>query len=253
MSSTLGWALKSSLKELAHSRAKLVGVFFILVVGFLGPLFSSALNSSVEEYLQYKARQLLAADLAVTLSREFKPEERARALEISKAEKSAEAIEFSTMARGKETSTLVEIQAIDKNFPIFGVFEFPAGEAVQSPAVLFEGANAWIFNEIATQLGLKIGDEFSVGSLNLKVAGLLKDAPGLSRAGGFNPKVCIDKDLIAKTGLTEFGSQVAYRLYLKLPPKASPEVEGSAIKEAIDDPDLYVRTPEDSMNRLERF
>lgn len=245
--------LRWAFRELAHSRAKLIGVFFILIVGFLGPLFSSALNSSVEDYLSYKARQLLAADLAVTLQREFKPDEVKKASEISKATRVSQVTEFSTMARGKETSALIEVQAVDSEFPILGQFELQDGSLISKAPELFEGKTAWVFSEVATQLGLEKGSEFNIGNLTVEVGAILKDAPGLSRAGGFNPKVFLDRKLVAETGLTEFGSQVAYRLYFKLPVGSMPVIEGSAIKDAIDDPDLYVRTPEESMNRLERF
>jgi putative ABC transport system permease protein len=247
------FVFRSAIKELINSRRKLIGVFFILIIGFLGPLMSSSVETSVSDYLELRSRQLLSADLAIANIREFKPEEARLIDHVSHNLKKSESTEFVTMAKGRDVSTLIEIQAVDENFPIYGAFSFKDGRELMTAQKLGQEDIAWVFPELLSQLGLKEGDTLSVGALNLKIAGTLKDAPGLSRGGVFAPKVFIGRNKLARTGLTQFGSQVSYRIYLQLRPKDSPEVIGASAKSIIGNSDLTIRTPEDSTQSLERF
>lgn len=249
----MNFVLRSALKDCLKSRRKLAGVFFILLIGFLGPLLSSSLQTSVSDYLELRSRQLLSADLAIANVREFTTPELQIIDRLAQSSKKSEATEFVTMAKGRDVSTLIEIQAVDQTFPIYGAFTFKDGHSILNAQGLWQDDVAWVFPELLSQLGLKVGDTLAVGKLNLKIAGELKDAPGLSRAGIFAPKVFMGRNKLERTGLTQLGSQVSYRVYLELPPKEVPEIVGASVKSIIGNPDITIRTPDDSTQSLERF
>ena len=244
------WAFR----ELLQSRRQLFGVFFILVVGFLGPLLSSSLQTSVDAYLKVRARQLLSADLSIGSVREFKTSDVTAIVETTSASLKSQTTEFVTMAKGRDVSTLIEVQAVDEHFPVLGFFKFvDGGEKTSSSELSSDAPIAWVFPELLAQLGLRVGDELAIGKLNVKIVAVLKDAPGNARGGVFAPKLFIGRKFLADTGLTDFGSQVQHRIYLKLPAFESPEIAGARVKEEFKDPDITVRTPDDATAGFERF
>jgi len=245
--------LRWALRELLKSRRDLAGVFFILIVGFLGPLLSSSLETSVDAYLQLRSKHLLSADLAVGQAREFKPEEVTDIQEATGAFKKAQSTEFVTMAKGRDVSTLIEVQAVDENFPIYGIFKFKDGSEVRGTQELSQNDVAWVFPEVLAQLGLRVGDELAIGQLKVKIVRVLKDAPGISRGGVFAPRLFIGHNRLEKTRLTEFGSQAQYRVYLQLPAFETPEGAGVRVKEVLDSTDVTIRTPTDATVGFERF
>jgi putative ABC transport system permease protein len=249
----MGLILRSASKELLKTRRKLFGVFFILVIGFLGPLLSSSLETSVSSYLKLRSRQLLSADLAIGNLKEFKSDEADIVFRATHALKKSEATEFVTMAQGRGVSTLIEVQAVDDSFPVYGTFQFSDRHELTSAKSLSESDITWVFPEVLAQLGLKVGDSIAIGSLKVKIEGVLKDAPGLSRAGVFAPRLFIGRNHLERTGLTQLGSQALYRIYLQLPPDSLPDVAGASAKSILNNPDVTIRTPDDSTASLERF
>ncbi|MEK7358351.1 MAG: FtsX-like permease family protein [Bdellovibrionota bacterium] len=245
--------LRLALRELRMAGSKLVAVFFILAVGFLGPLFTSALKSSVDVYIAARSKQLLSADLAVSSLSDLTPEEVKTLLEISKATKTTHEREFMTMARGKDVSTLVEVRGVEETFPLAGLFQFADKSTTTSAAPLSTEKIAWVFPEALAQLGVEVGDEIGLGQTKFKIAAVVIDGPGTSRGVGFAPKIYIGFKFIETTGLTQYGSQVYHRTYLELPTGTDTSTVATTIKDTLADPDIFLRTPADSMNSMERF
>lgn len=258
--------LRLAFREIRHSLRAAAGVVFILFIGFVGPLATSALKSSVDRYLRERSREILSADLTVSALRPFEADERLRIREAIAPVKMAEATEFVTMARAGDVTTLVEVKGVDSNFPIFGAFRLLAETTaiVSRDATSLEQERiAWASPEALAQLGLKVGDTVTLGTTGFKIAARVEDAPGLGRGGlEFAPSLYIGRRFVAETGLTQFGSQVFYRLYLQLSsgqissgqtPDLSSEVASARVKNALQDPDIFLRTPDDSIQGFERF
>jgi len=249
--------LRLASKELQHTAGKLRLVIFILLIGFIGPLFSSALKSSIAEYLTASSKKILSADLSVNSMRDFSTfdlnwiDEQLKPLQLS------EETEFVTMAKTQGGATLVEIEAVDEKFPIYGEFHFAdhtkARAAQLSVRISATMPNAWVFPEVLAELGLKVGEIITLGKSQFKITNVLDDAPGPSRMGGFAPRVFISRKEVLETGLTQFGSQVYHRLYLQLPAALSTEDAAEKISIDLHDPEVFVRTPDDSIQGFERF
>lgn len=245
--------LRLALRELRHSRFQLLAVLWILFLGFLWPLASGALRGSVDDYLQTRSRQILSADLAVSALRPFKEEEIATLDHILQTVRSARATQFVTMAKGKDVATLIEVNGVDEKFPVFGTFErndgtkFATAEALQTERI------TWVFPDVLAQLGLKEGETIGIGTQSFRIAAVLDDAPGLTRVGGFAPRLFVARKFVDETGLTQFGSQINHRIYFELPASVPIETATARVKSALADPDIFLRTPDDSVQGFERF
>lgn len=242
-----------SLRELKHSGRKLFTVLFILSIGLMGPLFASSLRSSVDQYLTERSRQMLSADLAVSAMRPYKPEEIQAVTDALRPVRSVRETEFVTMARGKSNATLVEVKAEESSFPIFGTFLLKGGGEIKTAEALAQERIAWVFPEVLAQLGLNVGDSLSIGSAEFRIAAEVEDAPGQGRSVGLAPRIYIGQNFVAETKLTQFGSQVFHRIYVELPKGVTVETASARVKAALQDPDIFLRTPDDAIQGFDRF
>ncbi len=263
--------LRLALKELRHSWKRMLTVAAILFIGFAGPLIAASLKSSTDVYLRAKAREMLSADVALSSMRPITDEEVETARRTLSPLAFARETEFVTMASGVRdpvgeggeeggfASTLTEIHAVDGNFPIYGRYLVrtaggPAEGEPKETRELLSARRAWVFPEVLVQLGVSVGGRLRIGEAEFEIAGEIVDGPGVLRAGfGFAPRIYIGRPFVAATGLANFGSQVHHRVYFRLPDDARIEDAGTVLKAALPDPELFLRTPDDSIRGMERF
>lgn len=220
----------------------------VLTLSFLGPVVSSVLRSSVESFLTSNSRRILTADLAITAYRPIREDEVDRIRTEYGVKREVREIEFVTMAVGREErGNLLEIHAIEPKFPIDGEFQFSDGTKGAGGPV---GEAVWLSSDAALALGLSRSDKLKLGRSEFTVEKIIQQAPGISRAAfGFAPRAYIPIDRASSTGLLGFGSQIYHRVYLETSRPAPAE----EVKEKLGDPDLFLRTPDDSVQGLERF
>ncbi len=235
--------------DLKRSATKSWLIIAILVLSFLGPLISSLLRSSVEGFLSENSRRLLTADIAVTAYRPIRDDEIDRLRQKYGVRKNVQEIEFVTMTTGRDQrSALLEVHAVESGFPIDGEFLFTDGSKLQAAP---QGNAVWISEDALIALDLKLQDEIQFGKSKFKIERAVKLAPGISRAAfGFAPRAYIPIQTAGPTGLLGFGSQVYYRNYLET---EQPVLSTEGVREALGDPDLFLRTPDDSIQGVERF
>lgn len=220
----------------------------VLFLSFLGPVVSSVLRSSVESFLVSNQRRILTADLAITAYRPIREEEVDRVRELLGIKREVREVEFVTMALGNSSQgSLIEVHAVESHFPIDGEFTFADGTRRGGGPV---GDNLWVASDAALALDLKPGGRLKLGRVDFAIEKVITQAPGISRgAFGMAPRVYIPIDQASRTGLTGFGSQIYHRVYLETEKTATSEV----VKETLGDPDLFLRTPDDSVQGIERF
>lgn len=220
----------------------------VLFLSFLGPVVSSVLRSSVESFLVSNQRRILTADLAITAYRPIREEEVDRVRELLGIKREVREVEFVTMALGNSSQgSLLEVHAVESHFPIDGEFTFADGTRRGGGPV---GDIIWVTSDAALALDLKPGGRLKLGRVDFAIEKVITQAPGISRgAFGMAPRVYIPIDQASRTGLTGFGSQIYHRVYLETEKTATSE----AVKETLGDPDLFLRTPDDSVQGIERF
>ncbi len=220
----------------------------VLTLSFLGPVVSSVLRSSVESFLSSNSRRILTADLAITAYRPIREDEVDRIRVAYGVKREVREIEFVTMAVGRgNQGNLLEVHAIESSFPIDGEFLFSDGKKAPGGPV---GDAVWLSTDAALALGLQQNDKLKLGRVEFTIEKIIQQAPGISRAAfGFAPRAYIPIDRASLTGLLGFGSQIYHRVYLET---SRPPVTED-VKEKLGDPDLFLRTPDDSIQGLERF
>lgn len=243
-----------ALRELKFNGRKLGLIAFVLVIGFLGPFFTSSLKSSIADYLSNSSRRMLAADLVINSLRPFEPRESQWIDQGLKPMRRVSEVDFVTMARGRGVATLVEVNGVDSTYPIFGHFRFD-GDERESDARALNGKEriAWVYPEVLAQLGLKIGDAIEIGDTSFRIKRVLRDSPGVGRTAGFAPRLYIGRRFVDETGLTQFGSQIYHRIFLQLPQGMTADAAAEKVKFALASPSVFVRTPDDSAQGFERF
>ncbi|AMV71164.1 ABC transporter permease [Desulfuromonas carbonis] len=204
-----------------------LGVFAIAAIG--------TFSASARQGLLNDARALLGGDLEVhRAQRELDPDQ----LEwLRSAGSVSEVSTLRSMARaiGNPARALVEIKAVDGNYPLYGSVESappqPLASALQREADGLFGA----LGEAALlqRLQLAVGDELQLGAIRLRLVGVLTREPDRSLRGfNLGPRLLVSRTALAASGLLQPGSLVTYNYRLRLAPGGSAEDVRSRLQAA---------------------
>jgi putative ABC transport system permease protein len=202
--------------------------FFIacLAVGVAAVTAVAVLAASLDGAIRRDARQLLAADLAVT-GREPLPEALRQAIAALPGAATAEVREMVTIVaappRGEQPgpSRLVELKAVAPGYPFYGLLRL---EPDRPLAELLAADGAVAAPELLAALGLEVGSELRVGGAAFRVRGEVLSEP--DRVGGsfsLGPRLFLSVAGLERAGLVRRGSRVRYRTLVKLPGDLSRE------------------------------
>jgi putative ABC transport system permease protein len=168
----------------------------------------------VGQALARDAHQLLGADLVLASDHPWKPqmqeEIRARGLEA------AAAVNFISMAFGGDKSQLAGVKAVTENYPLRGrlrVAAAPGAPDAQAERGPRKGS-VWLEERLVSALDAPVGSRVRLGNAELEVAAVLTLEPERT-ANFFNiaPRLLMNLDDVAATGLVQTGSRVSYYLY----------------------------------------
>ncbi len=139
-------------------------------------------------------------------------------------------------------SRLVQVKAIEGNFPYYGTFEtipLKAGSSFQ------QGRGALVDKTILLQFNAKPGDSIRIGKLSFLIAGALNKAPGQSGLSStVAPVVYIPLKYLEQTGLTKIGSRIQYKYYFRYNSPAKLEKQVKQLQLFFEVQDLDVETVE---------
>ena len=192
--------------------ALVLAVAAITAVGFF--------TQRVESALSQQGSLLLGGDLAVSADHEIPAvfSERAQTQGIAMVK----TYEFPSMVMSGDNGHLVEIKAVEQNFPLrgdltLGATAFDAGKTVKASP---NKGEAWIEPRLANLLDVQVGDKLAVGEKTLIVTAILLREP--SRGGdmfSFAPRLMMNAADLPATKLIQYGSRVKYQLLLAGEPK----------------------------------
>ena len=184
-----------------------LGVMVITGVG--------ALSDALRGGLATQGKTLLGGD--VTFARSH-----ARAVEAERARLSglgrlSETGTLRTMARKVDGSeqALAELKAVDSSYPLVGAVTLEGAAGVAQ--ALQSGLDAAVEPLLLERLGLKVGDQMTVGQATLTVrAKLLAEPDGVADRSTFGPRVLVSIATLEKTGLDQPGSLIRWRYAVDL-------------------------------------
>ncbi|MFO1350781.1 MAG: FtsX-like permease family protein [Gammaproteobacteria bacterium] len=229
-----------------------------LALGVAAIASVQSIASSVFAGLRNDGRAILGGDVAVrTIYREASPEQLAYFQRTSVG--LSHFIEMRTMARraGADTSTLVELKAVDEYYPLFGSLELRDG--LPFAGALAKRDNAWgalIDPALVDRLGVKLGDHLVIGDMDFTVNGVIQREPDRAGAGGesgFWPRIMISRAALAATSLAREGSLLYHQYRLKLLPGADPDRFRADLAQAFPDAAWRISDFRNAAPRIEQL
>lgn len=175
----------------------------------------------IDRGLTLQAGELLAGDLAVRSPRPIPRELEVKAREQGLA--SARTMSFASVLNRDGAVRLVAVKAVTPTYPLRGrlwVADAPFAGGAPTDRVPAPG-QAWIDSRLAAELQLRPGDIVELGRQPLTVTAVLTREP--DRSGEFfnvAPRLLINMEDVAATGLVEAGSRVRHQLLLAGDPDA---------------------------------
>ncbi|HKY21038.1 MAG TPA: FtsX-like permease family protein [Vicinamibacterales bacterium] len=225
------FVILTALRETRSAWKRLVFFFICIAIGVGAIVALRSVIQSVRGVLSSEARTLLAADILVSSDRPWQkgtPERIASRIGAIPNSARSESIEMVTMARPVDESAgltkVVELRAVQPGFPFYGRLTLQGGQTYSH--ALLRNKGALVRPELLAQLGLKLGDEIVIGKSRFTVKGVIALEPGRSlSAFSLGPRVLIDYDDLAETGLVGFGSRLMRQMLLRIPDS---EIDGLA-------------------------
>jgi putative ABC transport system permease protein len=234
------------------------GVFIACIaLGVMAIAGVGSVAASLNDGIASAGRVILGGDIAFALiQREASPAERAF-LEAHGTVSVAATLR--AMARtGDGRSTLVEIKAVDANYPLFGPV---ATDPVLPLAALLaqdDGAfGAAVDPTLLTRLDLKTGDRIALGNATVELRAALTGEPDKLAGGiGLGPGVLMSEAALRATGLLQPGSLVRWQYRLRLPESGSSDSAVASLQKqaqaAFPDAGWEIRTRSRASPQLER-
>ncbi len=231
--------------------ARFRGLRLLLVCLFLGVGALAAigtLTGAIGKELSSRGRSILGGDIEVAVWQRSAtaPELAAFATQG----KVSGGTRMQAMARAGDLAAPIELKAIDKAWPLVGRLTLKDGRSVGAPG---EG-EVWIAQGAADRLGIGPGGTIGIGSLTLKVGGIIADEPDrLGEGFTLGPVVIAREDVPARAGLTAPGAMYRAKYRIALPAGRNPDAVQKALKEQFPSAGFEVRTRDRAAPGAERF
>ena len=259
---TAATLLRQMVRETRGARGRVTFFVLCLAVGVGAVVAVAGFSSSLRATLAREARQLLAADLRV---RSLKPvpaavDELLAEAAAAQGVRSARLTEMVTVSAapqgtaGAGRSQLVELKAIDGEFPFYGRLELQPARPLSE---LLAGDGAVAAPELLVRLSLRLGDPIAIGGKLFTLRGtVLAEPDRLGNAFSLGPRLFLSGESLRSTGLVALGSRVTHRLLVKLPDEAAPaavEAFAGRLRSALPDPAFYrIETSAEGQPELRR-
>lgn len=184
------------------------GMIAALAVGVAALVAVSTFAERVSLALMHGAAEALGGDMVVIADRPVPDHlaEEARRLGLRMTRTTS----FPSMALAGDRSRLVEVKAVDANYPLLGELR-----ADEQPAAAPHPGEALLAPDALAALGLQPGVTFTLGQLMLRAAGQLDHEPDRAPSVfAIGPRVMVAEADLAASGLLGFGSRASFRLHL---------------------------------------
>ena len=234
------------------------GVFIACIaLGVLAIAGVGSVAASLADGISSAGQVILGGDLAFSLiQREASDAE--HAFLTSQGTVSVAALTRAMARTGDGRSNLVEVKAIDPNYPLFG--SVTTEPAMALPAVLAQHDGAFgaaVDPALLTRLDLKTGDRITIGSTTIELRAALVSEPDKLTGGiGLGPRLLISDAALQASGLIQPGSLVRWLYRLRLPENNTSDGAVTAVEKqaqaTFPDAGWEVRTRSKASPQLER-
>ncbi|MGY4385310.1 putative ABC transport system permease protein [Pedobacter sp. UYP24] len=208
------WLTKMAWRDARKNRSRLLLFVSSIVLGIAALVAVYSFRDNMERDIDDQAKTLTGADLMVESRQPFS----AKAVQLLSKLGNETSTErsFASMIYflRNEQSRLVQVKAIEGNFPYYGKLETTPLRAAGQFKDLERGA--LVDRTVMLQYNAKAGDSIKIGSLSFLICGSLDKAPGQSSLSStVAPVVYIPLKYLEQTGLSKIGSRIQYKYYFK--------------------------------------
>jgi putative ABC transport system permease protein len=210
---------------LAHARREwradeLKPVLLALLVAVAAATGVLAFTERIERALAARSGELIGGDALLSSRQPIPDELRARA--AARGLRSSALTAFPTVLFAGEASVLVEVKAVEGNYPLRGILGVGASATDQSRrATAPAPGSVYLDPRALDALGLAVGDRIEIGHSTLRIAGvLLEDPEGAGSLLTLAPRALLRQEDVAELRLLGPASRAFYRLLLAGPEAA---------------------------------
>ncbi|MGC6440305.1 MAG: ABC transporter permease [Candidatus Puniceispirillaceae bacterium] len=219
------WALAWRLarREMRGSLTKFRIFLSALMLGVAAIGAVGSVAESMRSGIAGNARLLLGGD--IELSSLHLPAEAAIMDKLERYGEKSDVVQMRAMLTADTSDAasnrrLVELKAVDQNWPLIGEAEVRTAEdsdiAMPLDAALSDNG-AVVEAALLRALDLKVGDTARLGEMDVRISGVLTYEPDRSVSFiSFGPRLLISQDTLAASGLQQPGSFITYRTRLLL-------------------------------------
>ena len=204
-----------ALRELRAGAGGLTIFVLCIALGVMAMAAIGSLGASFDEALARQGRLLVGGDISFErVHRRASEEERVALSSEGQVTESASLRAMARIPGGK--SALVEIKAVDGNYPLYGevviIEPKSAGAIWRKPGVIVAE------RPLLERLNLSIGSTLSIGDATFIIGGILGTQPDrLADRLAYGPRVLMSLETLDRTGLIQPGSLVRWTYRAKLP------------------------------------
>ncbi|CAM4381559.1 hypothetical protein F901_00100 [Acinetobacter dispersus] len=202
--------MSSVLKPLLLQSFRTGGLYLLIIALSLAISATTALkfsNTQVQNAVALQAAEMLGGDLVLSDKDPIQPNWLQQADELKL--KHAPVTVFSSMAHTQDQFVMVNVKAVDANFPLRGQL------VIQPKAQGIQPGEVWLSQRAMDLLHAKMGEPLAIADGQFKVTGIIeRDSNQETGFSGFSPTVIIHQADIAKTNAVQVGSRIEYRLLL---------------------------------------
>lgn len=232
--------MKMAWRDSRKNRSRLLLFMSSIILGIAALVAVYSFKANLQRDIDEQAKTLTGADLIVDSRRPLSPA--VKALLDTLGSKRAMERNFVSMVyfmKG-EGSRLVEIKALNGDFPFYGSIET---KPISAEKTFKAGRKALVDHTLMLQYQAKLGDSIKIGNLSFAIEGSLESVPGQTGlASTVTPVVYIPLEYLEQTGLTQLGSRIQTRYFYKYQDVASVNRDLKRHQQLLDQEQLRTET-----------
>ncbi|MES2662425.1 MAG: FtsX-like permease family protein [Pseudomonadota bacterium] len=235
------------LKELRNSPRFALLFILNMSLGLLGFISLDAIKHSFDTQLQASAKTLLGADLSMSARRPLTELEKNTALKsLAPKTRSQNLTNIFTMAAVGNFSSLVEVRAIEPDYPFYGNIILENAGVHRNELKIHSFPVIWIAPELALKLNVKIGSMIRIAKQEFKIVDIIKEDISSSFNTGMAPRIYMSQQWLNTSGLMQKGNTARHRVIYKIPENVSIFEQLAALQASIPEPSIRIESYQES-------
>lgn len=192
-------------------------------MGLTGFIALDGFKASLDETIAQRSKTLLGADFGLSARRPILDSEVKAVTEKVNLQKQSKMIEvFSMVKAHNDRSRLVQIRAIEGNYPFYGELELKKDSGFST---IETEPNVWVHPEVLGQLNAKVGDQVKIGVKNFKIIDVVESDTASGFTTSVAPRVYMSLGSLNKTELIQAGSLAWHTRLFKIPELSDKKLE----------------------------